>query len=211
MERQQPLLTIRPHFDQGLVTVQSLLFTAVAFLLVTIIGGTIFYVLLQLIGLGRFVAAGYVYGLFLVGSLVVLPPLFFELKKKAYSRTFFRFYDDYLEFQYFQFMLLQRRSRLRYRDVSDVVQAGGALQTQRMLTSILIMAPNMNYNPRAFSGVKIDDVPQRLDLMPKILDLIEKSEYRAMARAAAAVNVPPAAVLAPATTVVVTDAVEPPK
>ena len=152
MERQQPLLTIRPHFDQGLVTVQSLLFTAVAFLLVTIIGGTIFYVLLQLIGLGRFVAAGYVYGLFLVGSLVVLPPLFFELKKKAYSRTFFRFYDDYLEFQYFQFMLLQRRSRLRYRDVSDVVQAGGARQTHRRLNTHLLLAPHSNYNPPAIWG-----------------------------------------------------------
>ncbi len=197
MERQQPLLTIRPHFDQGLVTVQALLFTAAAFLLVTIIGGTLFYILLQLIGLGRFIAAGYVYGLFLVGSLVVLPPLFFELKKKAYSRTFFRFYDDYLEFQYFQFMLSQRRGRVRYRDVSDVVQAGGALQSQRMLTSILILVPGMNYNPRAFSGVKIEDVPQKLDLMHKILELIEKSEYRAMARAAAAVA-------APATTVVVT-------
>src|SRR6218665_1687466 len=139
MERQQPLLTIRPHFDQGLVTLQAVLFTAAAFLLVAIICGTLFYILLMLIGLG--ISAGYVYGLFLVASLVVLPPLFFELKKKAYSRTFFRFYDDYLEFQYFQFMLSQRRGRVRYRDVSDVVQAGGALQSQRMLTSILIMVP----------------------------------------------------------------------
>lgn len=204
MERQQPLLTIRPHFDQGLVTIQALLFTAAAFLLVTIIGGTLFYILLQLIGLGRFIAAGYVYGLFLVASLVVLPPLFFEMKKKAYSRTFFRFYDDYLEFQYFQFMLSQRRGRVRYRDVSDVLQAGGALQSQRMLTSILILVPGMNYNPRAFSGVKIEDVPQKLDLMHKILELIEKSEYRAMARAAAAVA-------APATTVVVTAPVDTPK
>lgn len=193
MERPQPLLTIRPHFDQGLVTIQALLFTAVGFLLVTLIGGTLFYILLQLIGLGRFVAPGYVYGFFLIGSLVLLPPLFFELKKKAYSRTFFRFYDDYLEFQYFQFMLSQRRGRVRYRDVSDVVQAGGALQSQRMLTTLLILVPGMNYNPRAFSGLKIEDVPQRLDLMPKILDLIENSELRAMARAASAVAAAPAA------------------
>lgn len=186
MEKKQPLLTIRPHFDQGLVTVQALLFTAVAFLLVTVIGGTLAYILLQLVGLGRFVSAGYVYGLFLVASLVVLPPLFFEVKKKAYSLTFFRFYEDYLEFQYYQFLLNQRRGRVRYRYVTDVQQAGGALQSQRMLTSILIQVPGMNNNPRAFSGVKIDDVPQRLDLMPRILDLIENSEYRAMVRAASA-------------------------
>lgn len=188
MEKKQPLLTIRPHFDQGLVTLQALIFTGVGFMLTTIIGGTLFYILLHLIGLGRFVAAGYVYGFFLVGSLVVLPPLFFELKKKAYSRTVFRFYEDYLDCQYFQFLLSPRRERVRYRDISNVTQAGGALQSQRMLTSILISVPGMNRHPRAFSGLKIEDIPQRLDLMPRILDLVEKSEYRAMARAAGAVT-----------------------
>lgn len=193
MEKKQPLLTIRPHFDQGLVTVQALIFTSVGFLLMTIIGGTLFYIFLNLIGLGRFVSAGYVYGFFLIASLVVLPPLFFELKKKAYSRTIFRFYEDYFDCQYYQFLISPRRERVRYRDVSNVTQAGGALQSQRMLTSILITVPGMNRHPRAFSGVKIDDVPQRLDVLPRILDLIEKSEYRAMARAAGAVAAPVAA------------------
>lgn len=184
MEKRQPLLTIRPHFDQGLVTVQAVTFTAGAFLPLTIIAGTILYVLLHLIGIGRFFGAGYIYGLFLVGSLVVLPPLFFELKRKAYSRTFYRFFEDYVDCQYYRFLVSPRRERVRYRDVSDVMQAGGALQSQRMLTSIHIVVPGMSRHPNAMGGISIDDVPQRLDLMPKILDLIEQSEYRAMARAA---------------------------
>jgi hypothetical protein len=190
MEKKQPLLTVRPHFDQGLVTVQALLFTAVTFLLVTMIGGTLFYILLHLIGIGRFFNAGHIYGLFLIGSLVVSPPLFFEVKKKAYARTFFRFYEDYLEYQYFQFLISPRRGRVRYRDIDDVMQAGGALQSQRMLTNILIAVPGLNRHPRAFSGLKIEDVPQKLDLMPRILDLIEDSEYRAIARVSAAVAAP---------------------
>jgi hypothetical protein len=190
MEKKQPVLTVRPHFDQGLVTVQALLFTAVAFLLVTVIGGTLFFILLHLVGIGRFFSAGHIYGLFLVGSLVVLPPLFFEIKKKAWGRTFFRFYEDYLEYQYFQFLISPHRGRVRYRDVDDVLQAGGALQNQRMLTTILISVPGMNRHPRAFSGLRIEDVPQKLDLMPRILDLIENSEYRAMVRVASAAAAP---------------------
>lgn len=190
MEKKQPLLTIRPHFDQGLVTVQALLFTGVGFILTTLIGGTLFFILLHMIGIGRFFSAGHIYGFFLIGSIVVLPPLFFELKKKAYARTFFRFYEDYLEYQYFQFLISPRRGRIRYRDVEDVMQEGGALQSQRMLTSILISVPGMNRHPRAFSGLRIEDVPMKLDLMPRILDFIEKSEYRAIARAAGAVAPP---------------------
>lgn len=198
MEKKQPLLTVRPHFDQGLVTVQALIFTSVGFVLMTMIGGTLFYILLHMIGIGRFFSGGHIYGLFLIGSLVVLPPLFFEVKKKAYARTFFRFYDDYLEYQYFQFLISPRRGRVRYRDIDDVMQAGGALQAQRMLTSILILIPGFNRHPRAFSGLKIDDVPQKLDLMPRILDLIEDSEYRAIARMSGATVPPPAAMPADA-------------
>lgn len=184
MEKTQPLLVVRPHFDQGLVTVQALLFTAASFLLTTMIGGTLFFILLHVIGIGRFFNAGHIYGLFLIASIVMLPPLFFELKKKAYARTFFRFYEDYVEYQYFQFLISPRRRRVRYRDIGDVFQAGGALQGQRMLTTIAVTVPGLNPHPRAFSGFKIEDVPLKLDLMPRILDLVENSEYRAMARAA---------------------------
>ena len=197
MEKERPLLTIRPHFDQGLVTMQAILFTAASFLPVTVIGGTIFYVLLHLIGIGRFIGAGYIYGLFLVGSLVVLPPLFFELKRKAYSRTFFRFYQDFVDCQYFRLLVRPQRLRLRYRGISDVVQTGGALQSQRGLTSILLFVPNMKTHPRVFGGVKIVDVPSRLDLMPKVLDIVEQSEYRDMAQYAAAQGAAVAEVQAP--------------
>jgi len=198
MEKKHPLLTIRPHFDQGLVTVQALMFTGIGFVLTTLIGGTLFFILLNMIGVGRFFSASHIYGLFLIGSIVMLPPVFFEVKKKAYARTFFRFYEDYLEYQYFQFLISPRRGRVRYRDIDDVMQAGSALQSQRMLTTILIAVPGMNRHPRAFSGLKVEDVPMKLDLMPRILDLIENSEYRAIARVAGAAAPAPLAPSVPA-------------
>jgi|GEM_PF-1401853 len=184
MERKKPILTIRPLFDQGLTTVQAILFAAVAFLPVTIIAGTLLYVLLSLIGLGNFINASYLYGLILIASIVCLPPLFFEMKKKAYGRTVFHFFDDYMDYQHMPFYLNLRRSRLRYRDITDVRMEGQVLQEQRRLTNILLYVPDMAPNRRAFGGVKIPDVPITQDYMARIMDLIEKSEDRDMARAA---------------------------
>ena len=184
MEKKSPILSIRPVFDQGLVTLQSVLFTAVAFILTTVIGGTIFFMLLHLIGLGRFVDASYIYGIFLIASIVLLPPLFFELKKRAYGRTVFHFFEDHVDYQYMHFYISLRRSRVRYREISDVRMEGHALQEQRRLTNIYITVPSMAQHPRAFAGIKIPDVPMSQDYLARILDMVESSDTRAMARAA---------------------------
>lgn len=212
MEKNAPILTIRPLFDQGLVTVQAVLFAVVAVLPVTVIVGTVLFMLFGLLGLGRFIDAGYLYGLILVIGIVGLPPLFFEMKKKAYGRTVFHFFEDHADYQHMPFFMGLRRSRLRYRDIADVRMEGQMLQEQRRLTNIVIYVPSMAPNPRAFGGVKIPDVPISQDYMIRIMDLIEKSEMRDMARAAgmmqqqaaAATAAPAAPASAPAAPPVVT-------
>jgi len=184
MEKKVPILTIRPLFDQGLATVQAVLFTAIAFLPITIIAGTVLFVLLGLIGLSRFIDASYIYGLVLVASIVCLPPVFFELKKKAYGRTVFHFFADHVDYQHMPFYITLRRSRLRYRDVADVRMEGQMLQEQRQLTNILLYVPAMAPNARSFGGLKIPDVPMSQDHMVRIMDLIENSEALDKARAA---------------------------
>lgn len=184
MEKKAPILTIRPLFDQGLTTVQAVLFTAVAVLPATIIVGTLLFVLFGLIGLGSFINASYLYGLILVAGIVCLPPVFFEMKKKAYGRTVFHFFEDHVDYQHMPFYLSLRRSRLRYRDITDVRMEGQMLQEQRRLTNIMIYVPSMAPSPRAFGGIKIPDVPMSQDYMMRIMDLIESSENRDMARAA---------------------------
>lgn len=181
MEKKQPLLTVRPHFDQGMATVQAVMFTAAGVVLVPLLGGTILYILFSVIGLTKL--AGYVYGLLFIASLIMLPPLFFEMKKKAYSRTVFRFFDDHLDFQYFQYSISMRRGRVRYRDISDVTQHANALQENRRLMTISLYVPSMGYHNRAFAGVQIHDVQQKQDYVTRIMTMIEQSEYRAQARA----------------------------
>lgn len=198
MEKKAPILTIRPLFDQGLATVQAVIFTAVAVLPVTVIVGTLLFLLFGMLGLGRFIDAGYLYGFILIAGIVGLPPLFFEMKKRAYGRTVFHFFEDHADYQHMPFYLSLRRSRLRYRDITDVRMEGQMLQEQRRLTNVVIYVPSMAPNPRAFGGVKIPDVPISQDYMMRIMDLIEKSEMREMARAAGMMQQQAAAVAAAA-------------
>ena len=157
-------------------------------LVCTVMGGSLLYGLLSLIGVGRFISVGYIFGFALIVSIVAIPPLFFELRKRSLARTVYHFFGDHLEFQYFQFLISPRRGRVRYDGVQDVYQNASALQAHRQLTSIYLYVPGMRYRQAGFAGLEIADVPQRKDYMNRIIDIIEK---RGASRLAAAA--PPAA------------------
>jgi len=174
MEKKRPILSVRPQFDTGLAMVQSLMAAGVLFLPITIVGGMVIYFLFMITGIAKFIPASAVFGFFLIGSLAGIPPLFYEIKKRALQRTLYNFYDDYIDFQYFHFYLNRRRGRVRYRDVSDINQHASALQEQRRLTTIYLYVPTMNF-ARGFSGVKMEDLPQSKGYLTKVMDLIEAS------------------------------------
>lgn len=191
-----PLLAIRPHFDEPLTIVHAAVLTAVASLVVTVLAGTFFYIILAVLGLSRFIAVSYVYGLLFVGSIAVIPPLFFEIRKKAYERTAFLFYPDYLEFQYFKFYLGRRRGRVRYADIKDISQHASALQEHRRLMTIDLYVPSMGYKERGFTGLSMADLPQRADYMTQVMNVIEGNSRKtapaaAMPLAAAQADIPP--------------------
>lgn len=172
-----PVFSIRPQFDQPLAVIHALLAMVVGTIFLTIVGGTLFYMLFLILGLGNIIGAGYVYGLILVVSLVAVAPVFFELRKKAYQRTVWHFYDTYVDYQSFNFYVERRRGRLRYRDIQDIAQQASALQEQRGLTTIYLFAPSMRYQRRSsFAGVRIFDVPLAADYTTRIMDLVEGSE-----------------------------------
>lgn len=174
MEKKRPLLSVRPYFDSGLTMVQAAIFAAAGFLPVTIIGGMVVYFLFIILGIARFVPASGVFGFFLVAALAGLPPLFYEIKKRAFQRTLFNFYDEYIDFQYFHFYINRRRGRVRYRDISDINQHASALQEQRRLTTIYLYVPGMGYQ-RGFSGLKMEDLLQSKSYLTKIMDIVEQS------------------------------------
>jgi hypothetical protein len=174
MEKRRPILSVRPYFDTALAMVQAVIFTAVAFLPFTMIGGTLVYLLFNLIGLGGFISAGAVYGFFLLVAIVGLPAVYFEVRKRAYQRTVYNFYDDYIDFQYFHFLINRRRGRLRYEDVTDITQQAGALQEQRRLTNIYLYAPALGYmRQRGIPGIIMPDLPLSRGYMNQIMNLFE--------------------------------------
>lgn len=181
--RAVPQLSVRPVFDQGLAMVQAVIAGVVGTVVMTLAGGTLLYILIMLLGLGRLIPAGYVYGLVLVASIVLLPPLFFEMKKKACRQTVCHFYGDYADFQFFRFYLSRRRGRFQYADVQDVFQRANALQEQRALTTLYIYVPalaaQLGFGPRELPAVPVNDVPQRGDQMTRILGIIGQNRAAA--------------------------------
>ena len=172
MEKKRPILSVRPHFDPGLAMVQAGMVTALLFLPVTVVCGMLVYILFLILGLVTFISASAVFGFFLVASLAGIPPVFYELKKRALQRTLYNFHEDYIDFQYFHFYLNRRRGRIRYRDISDINQHASALQEQRRLTTIYMYAPGMGY-VRGFSGVKMEDLQQSKGYLTKVMDILD--------------------------------------
>lgn len=175
MEKKRPILSIRPHFDPGLAMVQSLIVTAGGFIVVTIIGGILAYFLLSLILPSKFVKLSYVLQFFALVSIAGIPPLFYEIKKRALQRTLYNFHVDYLDFQFFHFYLNRRRGRLWYRDIADITQHASALQEHQRLTTIYLYAPVMagSYGHRGFPGLKLEDLPQAKGHLSKIMDVVD--------------------------------------
>lgn len=175
MEKRRPILSVRPKFDPGLTMVQALVTTLGGFLVTTVLFGTFFFILLSVLGLSRHISASGIYGFFFGLSVLGIPPLFYEVKKRAFQRTIYNFYDDYMDFQYFHYYINRRRGRVRYIDIADIAQHASALQEHQRLTTIYIYVPGMGMGQRgAFSGVKLTDLPQAKDYMTKIMDLIER-------------------------------------
>ncbi|TAL28206.1 MAG: hypothetical protein EPN97_15240 [Alphaproteobacteria bacterium] len=177
MEKRRPILTVRPKFDSGLAMAEALVVTLGGFIVTTVVLGTFFFILLSLIGLGRHISASGIYGFFFGLSVLGIPPLFYEVKKRAFQRTIYNFYDDYMDFQYFHYYINRRRGRVRYADIADIAQHASALQEHQRLTTIYLYVPGMGMGRRgAFAGLRLTDLPQAKDYMTKVMDIIEQRQ-----------------------------------
>lgn len=176
MEKKRAYLSVRPQFDPGLAMVQSIMVTAAGFFIVTFLGGIITFLLFTIIGLSNYISFSVIFGFYALLSLAGIPPLYYEIKKRAMQRTLFNFYDDYLDFQYFQFYINRRRGRVWYRDIADITQHATALQEHQRLTTIHIYVPGLaQQSQRGVAGVKLEDLPQSKGYLTKIMDIVHFS------------------------------------
>jgi hypothetical protein len=192
MEKQIPLLTIKPQFDPALTMVEAIPAGIAGTTIAVFLGGTFFFILLNIIGLGKFMNGGSLYSTFLVLGLALTPAIYYELKKSAYRRTVYHFYEDSLEYQDFKFFLTRRRGRVRLRDITDVTARATFLQSRRTLTTIYLTIPGFSPIVQGIlPGLKIMDVPEKGGLQDKILDLVEQSSQRYYSNRNAAQPAPP--------------------
>jgi hypothetical protein len=174
MEKKPPLLAVRPAFDSTLAAIESVPVGLAGVAASVFLGGTFFFMLFSLLGLGRLVSVGTIYIVFFVLGLALAPALYYELKKAACRRTAWLFHEEYLDYQDFRFFLLRRRGRVRMRDISDVVERTGLLQARRGLSSLHLVIPGFPALAQdGITGLKMIDVPARAGLREKIRDLIE--------------------------------------
>lgn len=175
MEKKRPILSIRPYFDPGLAMVQSIMVVAVGFIVVTAAGSIFTYLLLSLILPAKFVKFSLIMQFYLLVSVAGIPPLFYEVKKRALQRTLYNFHEDYLEFQYFQFYINRRRGRLWYRDIADITQHASFLQEHQRLTTIYLYVPGMigAHRQRGFMGLKLEDLQQSKGYLNKVMDVVD--------------------------------------
>lgn len=172
---------LRPVFDDTIAKIQSVAIALFGMTVVTLVLGVLIYLLLSLIGLGGIIRPGWVFGLLLLASLIVLPALFYELKRKAYAQTFYDFHDDYLEYQHFKYFVTRQRGRISYGSVSDATQKSNLLQEQKHLTTITLYIPDIVDQARGFPGLKLTDLPRTQDYLGNIIALIEDHNRRVAA------------------------------
>jgi len=176
MENKPPLLRIRPHFSSFIAILESLVVSLVGIVMSTFVGGMVLLVLFSFIGLGRFISGGTIFATLFIFGLVVFPPLYYEIKRKACKNTFYNFYDNYVEFQRFQYMINRRTGHIGYRDIVNVAENANFIQQREKLTSVYLFAPDITpAMNREFPGLKMTDIPRSGDQIKQIFSLIEQS------------------------------------
>lgn len=193
MNAPKPHITVRPQFVSSITSIEAVLIALLATLMVTVAGGTLLMVLLSLIGLMRLLPGWLPFFLCFTAAAVVVPPLYFELKRKAYAKTWFAFYDDYVEYQFFDWLVNRRAGRIKYTDIANMAQNANALQEREKLKTIYLYVPDQAYqNPRGFAGLKLKDVPAGKGYGYGIQELIDRAQKQNAAAPATPYRAPEA-------------------
>lgn len=169
-----PALLVRPRFELASALAECIPATLLGAFLIPLVAGTLLFILLSLTGLSRFVSIPAVYGGLLFLCLVVIPPAFYEVRRRALSRTLYRFQGGYLDFQFFRYYLIRQRGRIRLADIENVSERAGVLQERLGLTTVYLLVPGLSYQAQGgFPGLKLSDIPGGRGAARRIQEQIE--------------------------------------
>lgn len=176
----QPFHVFRPHFSTRQSVFEAVPLTLIVAAVLTLLGGTFMVVLGAILGAGKWLSLQHVYSVLFWGTLIFFPAVYFEFKRKAYRRTLYRFYDDFLDFQQFEFLLLRKVGRIQYTDIVDVAEEAGWIQDHENMMTLRLYTPALPLQTRgifpglSFSGLILSNIPRGEGNARKIMSLIEK-------------------------------------
>ena len=178
MENKLPILRIQPKFSSLVAVLESLLIALAGTVMLTFVGGVILLALFSLTGISRFIPGSMIFMTLFILGWATLPPLYYEIKRKACQNTYYSFYDDYVEFRRFQYLINRRIGRIKYRDITNVTEYSNFVQQREKLTSVFLFAPDITPALNGeFPGLKMTDISQSGDQIKQILGLIDQSQY----------------------------------
>lgn len=174
-EQEKAYLKFRPVYAKEPSIAEAAQVAVIGTVVLTIFGATLFVILLAITGLGKWIPYWIGPMLFFLGGAVGLPPWYMEMKRRAYKKTFYAFYDDRVEFEIYPVLFFQDhvRDRVYYDDIDNVGERASFWQRRAGLCTIYIFAPALqNPDRRGFMGLKITDVPSDKNLVQRISDII---------------------------------------
>lgn len=177
----KPLMTVRPLFVPKIAMWRAVPWVIGGTFFLTVAGGTVFWLLLVLSGLSRFVSPGVPYFICFVAGLAGIAPLYFELRKKIFSQSFCRFFEQYLEYEVYTFFFQHHSGRVWYRDIAKMHQRADFLQQRDHLKTIYLSVPGMDWSDRGFYGLKLVDVPSGKGIGRRIQTLLDHEHEAAPA------------------------------
>ena len=182
--KEKPILTVRPKFDSTYTMMQSIPVALLGMVAGAFIGGVFFSIVFSVLGITKFVSIGSIFlGCALLGFFTA-PTVFYEMKRKAYHRTIYNFYKDRVEFQKFFWLIQRKRGRVRYSDISDLLQESGFFQQQRNLLTVLLFSPGSGFEDQnRFPGVKLDDLSSKNRMGSKIQTILDNYNNQGMQKA----------------------------
>lgn len=174
-QKTAPLFTVQPQFIPRLTVIEAFITALAGTLLLTLVGGTILFMLCALLGISKILPVWFLYFIFFAASVVIIPPLYFELKKKAYAQTQFSFFPDHLEYKNFEWLILPRRGRIKYSAIEGLSRKTNFLQTPHQIESLRLHVPGLPFQSfNRFQGLNLPDILTEKNYGEQIEGLLEK-------------------------------------
>jgi membrane protein YdbS with pleckstrin-like domain len=106
---------------------------------------------------------------------ITIPTVYYYITKKNYSKSWYRFYNDRLEF-YEGFFIIQEKT-IKYGNITELNLRRGFLQRHFKLGTIIISTPATGYSRgRAVSGIRIRDIAEPESVYNKVKEIVDKAE-----------------------------------